>query len=213
MPLELPSERVWAAISDMSSDRSNADAAAGGPSGVAPPPEAGQTSAQQRSPPPPPSRPGTGRDKPRSHNLVWVNPNFAEKPATKESGMTDSEVRARMGLGNQANPQTPTTDNTPPPNKFGKRPKSSGPTPPSAARPAQKKRKKGKKRVVTSAQQRLEHARALQAESGQSNPTEDLQGSASTEQTQEEEPHPEGESPCVGESDGRLEECGRPAGA
>ena len=107
--------------------------------------------------------------------------------------MTDNEVRASMGLGlglSQANLTPSSNTTTPPPNQFGKRPKNTGPTPPSAGRPAEKKRKKGKKgkkRVATSAQQRLEHARALQAESGQSNPTGEPSGSASVEQSDDDD--------------------------
>ena len=117
----------------------------------------------------------------RSHNRVWVNPNYKARPSTKESAMSDADVIARMGLVSSANAaQTP----TPPPNQFGKRPK--GPTP--AGKPAEKKRKKGKGlRIATSAQQRLLHSRALQNEGAVDNPIEMDDDNASVAQTEDDE--------------------------
>ena len=186
MLLELPSEYLDVTDSKMSADPTSVTGATGGSS--APPSNAGRSSAQQM--PPPSSSPGPSQTRPKSHNRVWINPNFVEKPQTKESSLTDDEVRAKMGLGNTlTDPTTTSTSNTtPPPNQFGKRPKSTGPTPPPSSRPAQKKRKKGnKKRVVSSAQQRLQHARAVQAESAQTKPSGDPQGSASVEQNEDDE--------------------------
>ena len=94
----------------------------------------------------------------KSHNLVWRNPNYQPIARTADSGLTDAEVKERMGLPVYG----PDDAASPAPNEFGKRPKAQGPTP--TSKPAEKKRKKGdKRRVVSAAQQRLEHARALQA--------------------------------------------------
>ena len=98
----------------------SSDAAAAGSSAaattdnqVAGPSSAGQTPARHPA-------------APRSHNLVWVNPDYCPVPKTKDSALSDAQVRERMGLT-----KTPTGEPTasPSPNQFGKRPKGSGPTP------------------------------------------------------------------------------------
>ena len=91
--------------------------------------------------------------------------------------MSDADLRRKMGLG------TGVQTSSPPPNQFGKRPKGQGPTP--TTKPAAKKSKNGKRRVVTAAQQRLAHARALQTEAGHSEAGDDSQAANAEEAGEE----------------------------
>ena len=97
----------------------------------------------------------------KSHNRVWINPNFVPKPAGRESALTDKELLAKMGMG-------PAGDsNTPPRNEYGKRPRKQGPTPTQKPEGKKGKKGKGKGKTVTSAQQRLTAARgAAQGQEG-----------------------------------------------
>ena len=80
---------------------------------------------------------------PKSHNLVWVNSDYCPVPKTKDSVLSDAQVREKMGL-TMTPAGAPVTASSPSPNQFGKRPKGQGPTP--TSKPAEKKRKKGDKR-------------------------------------------------------------------
>ena len=107
----------------------------------------------------------------QSHNRVWVNPNFNHPRQTKDSQMTDEELREAMGLGPNGTSEEQ--------NEYGKRPRKQGPTP--TQKPAGKRRKnknKNNSNTRTPAQERL-HA-SMNASAAE---TDGAAGSASAGQS------------------------------